>query len=193
MPKSNLDAKPGRSGIVEKGFQVKYTPPQGGAAIVFETLQDLKIDRLLNGVRLAGWNRSVDENPYWPYLCDSGLGSPWLIPEGVEVSVGDLAVLVQERESGAPNYISFVEQAQATSVHVIDRETSRLCLAPSATLREFLALVAPLLPSVLSRLTELTAMTETALYAARPLHADDVAKAERLAININRELTHGAS
>jgi len=53
-----LLAKPGRKGTVKKGFQVKYTPPEGGPTVIFETLDDLEIDPDLNELRPAGWNSS---------------------------------------------------------------------------------------------------------------------------------------
>jgi hypothetical protein len=48
----------GEEGTVEKGFQVQYTPPEGGAPVIFETLEDLDVDPDLDALRPAGWNRS---------------------------------------------------------------------------------------------------------------------------------------
>jgi len=45
-------------GTLKRGFQVGYKPPEGGAPIVFETLEDLPVDPALDGLRPAGWNRS---------------------------------------------------------------------------------------------------------------------------------------
>jgi hypothetical protein len=51
-------AKENKIGTVAKGFQVKYSPPNGGAKVVFETLEDLLIDSSLNGLRPKGWDKS---------------------------------------------------------------------------------------------------------------------------------------
>ena len=51
-------AKSNKSGLVAKGFQVKHSPPDGGAKIIFETLQDLSIDAARNQLRPKGWNQS---------------------------------------------------------------------------------------------------------------------------------------
>lgn len=48
----------GEGGTVEKGFQVQHTPPDGGAPVIFETLEDLEVDPDLDALRPAGWNRS---------------------------------------------------------------------------------------------------------------------------------------
>lgn len=48
----------GEEGTVEKGFQVQHTPPEGGAPVIFETLEDLEVDPDLDALRPAGWNRS---------------------------------------------------------------------------------------------------------------------------------------
>lgn len=55
-----LIAKPNKSGLVAKGFQVKYSPPAGGSKIVFETLNDITIDAARNELRPLGWNQSED-------------------------------------------------------------------------------------------------------------------------------------
>lgn len=51
-------ATKGVAGTVGTGFQVQATPPEGGAPVVFETLEDLEVDPLLDALRPAGWNRS---------------------------------------------------------------------------------------------------------------------------------------
>jgi len=56
--KDNKKDKKNKTGIVAKGFQVKYSPPSGGDKIIFETLEDLLIDPALNALRPKGWNQS---------------------------------------------------------------------------------------------------------------------------------------
>ena len=53
-----LEAKQSKSGLVKKGWQVKYKPPDGGDKIIFETLSDIVVDPALNGLRPNGWNQS---------------------------------------------------------------------------------------------------------------------------------------
>jgi hypothetical protein len=53
-----LTAKPEAAGTVDKGVQVKHTPEDGGAPVVFETLADIEVDAKLNELRLEAWNRS---------------------------------------------------------------------------------------------------------------------------------------
>ena len=53
-------AKPGQRGVVPQGFQVKYTPPEGGDQVIFETLDELDIDHALNQLRPSGWDQSAD-------------------------------------------------------------------------------------------------------------------------------------
>lgn len=53
-----IGAKAGKRGRVAKGFAVKYTPADGGAPVIFETLTDIDVDAALNELRLAGYNRS---------------------------------------------------------------------------------------------------------------------------------------
>jgi len=55
-----LHAKPGQSGLVASGLQIKHTP-ENGSPIVFETLEDIEIDAALNGLRLKDWDR--DQKP----------------------------------------------------------------------------------------------------------------------------------
>lgn len=53
-----LAAKPGLRGVVPAGLPVKYTPPAGGAPVVFETLYDADVDAELNELRWRGHDRS---------------------------------------------------------------------------------------------------------------------------------------
>jgi len=52
-------AKAGTFGTVEPGLQIKYSPPDGGAAVVFETLESIYVHADLNALRLDAWNRST--------------------------------------------------------------------------------------------------------------------------------------
>jgi len=64
-----LDIQAKGAGTIEKGFQVKNSPPKGRDKVVFETLEDLAIDPALNSLRPKGWNRS--ETPAFSGVPDS--------------------------------------------------------------------------------------------------------------------------
>jgi len=53
-----LIVKKSITGLVKKGWQVKYKPPEGGDKVVFETLEELTVDSALNELRPKGWNQS---------------------------------------------------------------------------------------------------------------------------------------
>lgn len=54
-----LQFKPGLSGKVKKGFQVRYSPTDGSKPVIFETLEDMEGDASLNALR----PRDHDRNP----------------------------------------------------------------------------------------------------------------------------------
>jgi len=55
-----LNAKPGQSGPVSRGLQIKHTP-EGSSPVVFETLEDIQIDPVFNVLRLKDWSRSPEK------------------------------------------------------------------------------------------------------------------------------------
>lgn len=55
-----LDAKADRPGTLAKGFQVKHSPPDGGAPVIFETLDDLEVDPALNALRPLDHDRAPE-------------------------------------------------------------------------------------------------------------------------------------
>ncbi|MFO1434529.1 MAG: baseplate J/gp47 family protein [Candidatus Competibacteraceae bacterium] len=94
-----LEALAGMRGVVAKGLQVKYTPPDGAAPVVFETLEDLAVDDRLNALRLAGWDRSPD--PFDPYA-GGATASPWPAGPSGKLAVGQPAILLQLPEVPPP-------------------------------------------------------------------------------------------
>jgi hypothetical protein len=52
-----MDEKP-EPGTLAAGFAVRHTPKDGGAPVLFETLEELALDPALNALHLAGWNLS---------------------------------------------------------------------------------------------------------------------------------------
>jgi len=67
-------------------------------------------------------------------------------------------------------------------------KVSRATLQPHLTLREFLKTTASKLPTALKPFTELTAITEVALYSIRHLDEETARRAEKLADTIKEEL-----
>jgi hypothetical protein len=124
-----LRAKEQSSGLVETGFQVKYSPPEGGTPVVFETLEDVEIDAGLNELRLAGWNRcpapfnpfsSKTENPEWP-----------LEAEEKDLNVGQLAVLLEKSaDERYPDRIA----ADAVTLARVEADYLTLARSPDASL-----------------------------------------------------------
>ncbi len=70
---------------INRGLAMKYTPPEGGAPVVFETLAPLKVHPGLNAVRAVGWN--ADPDP----LKQS---DDWLDNGEADLAPGTLGVLV---------------------------------------------------------------------------------------------------
>jgi hypothetical protein len=55
-----LEAKADRQGVLAKGFQIKHSPPDGRAPLIFETLEDLEVDAGLNALRPLDHDRSPE-------------------------------------------------------------------------------------------------------------------------------------
>jgi len=121
-----LEAKEGESGEVKEGFQVKYTPPDGGAPAIFETLEDISVDPALNELRLAGYNvapGTLDGNTY-----KDGNGNDqttWIATGDVEgLSAGQVVVIVgSETEK---NVISM--QAVSEEISSFDEDTGAITI-----------------------------------------------------------------
>ncbi len=122
-----LEAKDNVKGTVNKGFQVKYTPPQGGESVIYETLDDLLIDYRLNAVRLSGWNRS--EDLFNPFECGSNFDSaPWSIDSIKGISAGQLGLLMTEGMLDQDGNTYNSELASPVTIKSLDQLSGRLCL-----------------------------------------------------------------
>ena len=77
--------------------------------------------------------------------------------------------------------------AYLNGLEVVAKATG-IPVAPHTTLREFLNATAPRLPTATQPFTELTTITENALYSARRLDEDTAATAESLAAAVKEEL-----
>jgi Baseplate J-like protein len=85
-----IEGKKKALGTLATGFQVKYSPPDGGAPVLFETLEALDVNVDLNGLRPAEYNRNPNR-----------LSGSWLtLEDEVEgLDIGDPLVL-EDRKTG---------------------------------------------------------------------------------------------
>ncbi len=83
-----IEAKENMSGILETGFQVRYSPPDGGAPVVFETLEDLELNYGLNRLRPAEYNRNPDKLNGSQLLLDCKIKN---------LNIGDPVILEDEK------------------------------------------------------------------------------------------------
>jgi uncharacterized phage protein gp47/JayE len=78
-----------QGGTVATGFQVKHAPEDGGAPVIFETLEDVDVHWSLNALRISGW----DSNPRTFDPNDMISKKLWTLPKKHDVSVGQPGVL----------------------------------------------------------------------------------------------------
>jgi hypothetical protein len=113
-------------------------------------------------------------------------------------------VIPQKEAAGLPAFITprapiikmtgikgRVISAYRAGLAIIER-IAGVHMTPDATLREFLAKVAKLLPGIAKQLTELTAMAERALYSNQNPTSETAGIAEQITDDINKELRRGA-
>jgi len=55
-----IQVKDEESGILEAGFQVKHSPPDGGAPVIFESLEDAGVHSALNSLRASEYDRNPE-------------------------------------------------------------------------------------------------------------------------------------
>lgn len=134
-----LEAKADRVGTLTRGFQVKHSPTDGGAPVIFETLDDLEVDPALNALRPLDHDRA-------PELTQ---GSRLELAGRVKgLRTGEPLILEDERTGELHAYLiqSVSEDATVTRVDVspavksgIPKGYARVHAAP----RERLAPIAP--------------------------------------------------
>ena len=114
-----LEAKKGVADTVAAGFQVKYSPADGGAPLVFETLEDIDINTELNQLRPAEYDRNQDS-----------LSGTTLFMEGrvEDLKTGEPLVLEDEKTGVLRTYLIQGTQLHenATEVKVTPRLSHRL-------------------------------------------------------------------
>lgn len=112
-----IEAK--EAGTLPAGFAVKHTPSDGSAPVVFETLEELKVDPLLNSLRSAEHDRNQER-----------LGGHALLLEGevADLKTGEPLVLEDEQNGILRAYLVMGSRAVSgnTEVRVTPRLSSRL-------------------------------------------------------------------
>ncbi|MDI5892156.1 hypothetical protein [Halomonas rhizosphaerae] len=99
------DGKPVEIG---RGLAMKYTPPEGGAPVLFETLQPIKVHPDLNAARAIGWNSDPDtlQNR-----------DDWIDDSEADIAPGSVAVLAG---SGASQAVAVMRAERNEETGVAD-------------------------------------------------------------------------
>ncbi|QSQ22773.1 baseplate J/gp47 family protein [Pyxidicoccus parkwayensis] len=108
-----VHAKAGARGTLGRGFAVRHSPPDGGAPVTFETLDDLDVDAALNVLRPAGHGVNPDA---------LGHSTKRLVLEGSisGINAGEPVVLESEADGQFLACVveSVVQEAETTTVRV---------------------------------------------------------------------------
>lgn len=108
-------AKDGKKGVIPKGFQVRYTPPNGGQQVIFETTEDVYVSHELNGLQPKGRNISEDY-----FIDEPDAPPPWFAPKKPRVEAGQVAVVVNGEKAQA------LRIKRIDSVKRIDSDSRRI-------------------------------------------------------------------
>jgi hypothetical protein len=98
-----LKARPGAKGVVKKGLQLRYSPSDGGAPIIFETMDDVPIDASLNELKPEGHEVSTDQ------LLSEGQSAKaagWVAPSRPKILTGEAALITWKDEAGIENLLA---------------------------------------------------------------------------------------
>ena len=114
-----IEAKTGMTGTLQSGFQVKYTPTDGSAPVIFETLEDLALDVELNQLRPLEYDRNQEVLS----------GNKLLLEGEVEgLKIGEPLILEDEKTGLLRSYLILGVSLQGdnTLVNVTPRLSHRL-------------------------------------------------------------------
>jgi hypothetical protein len=114
-----IEAEKNAAGSLEAGFQVKYTPPDGAAPVIFETLDTIGIDAALNQIRPAEYDRNQNRLE----------GSKLMIEDEVEdLNIGEPLVLEDEKSGHLRGYliVGFQVLEGTTEIQVTPRLSQRM-------------------------------------------------------------------
>ncbi len=135
-----LEAKKDEKGEVEEGFQVKYSPPDGSAPVIFETLEDIEVSSDLNELRLAGSVTATGELGSNTYIDGNGdQQQTWVATEDMDgLSAGQIVVVKNgSNEAVVDEIASFSEDTGVVSLngngwHEYPKADARLLLKANA-------------------------------------------------------------
>jgi hypothetical protein len=101
---------------IPRGLAMKYTPTEGGAPLIFETLQTEQAHPVLNAARVENWNknRNTSNSPV-----DFG-ETRWHLPEKDTLAPGELVVVVVTDDGKA---VQPILTQEAHSIAKIDHDT----------------------------------------------------------------------
>lgn len=97
------------TGAVEAGLQVKYTPEDGGPAVIFETLDDVVVTPALNGLHLHGWDANPETFDPFATAPDARY---WKLAEDSKASAGQVGLLIDDK-AGQAVQVTDVEDGHA--------------------------------------------------------------------------------
>ncbi|MCJ9429310.1 hypothetical protein [Kordiimonas marina] len=81
---------------VPAGLAMKYTKPEGGAPVIFETLTKVSCHPALNAARAKDWNRNNT-----PIAFGNAAGTRWFLAKDKTLATGDLMVLADGKTAEA--------------------------------------------------------------------------------------------
>ena len=84
---------------IERGLAMKFTPPEGGAPVIFETLSKLTAHAELNSVHVEDWNVNGTELDFGTGKQSSAI--PWHADPDLSLAVGELVILTGPTEAKA--------------------------------------------------------------------------------------------
>ena len=108
----------GETVVIDRGLAMKYAPPEGGAPLVFETLEEVEAHPDLNAARVSGWD-------YDATTLDFSSATLWIAPEKATLAPGDLIVVapvVGNPPAGQPVSIVNVSRDVEAEVAHLDFE-----------------------------------------------------------------------
>lgn len=86
---------------IDRGLAMKFTPPEGGAPLIFETLDKLTAHSDLDGVHVENWNVNNTELDFGSGSTPSAIA--WHADPDLNLSVGELVVLTDAAEPSETN------------------------------------------------------------------------------------------
>ncbi|MGX9357438.1 hypothetical protein ACS3SW_20345 [Roseobacteraceae bacterium S113] len=114
---------------IAPGLPVKYSPKDGGAPLLFESIEPLLAHPALNAARLVGWQDNTA-----PITLD-GAGTRWQLPEKSTLATGDIVVFADATRAEAGTLAARVDHD--TGSHISLATTSGALTLPKGAAQLF--------------------------------------------------------